>query len=201
MWLNPFERSVFATLERNRQQGRNVRLYYNQTRTYYDGQFLDRLISYAWWIDSLRQREGGSPIEVAVITLTRSYGENFARQLPGHVKVYTPRGLRSSIGRSFDMVFVLCAHLLRRCRSNRNHYTYYDQAVTYHGHSRYLFVTGRHNPRSRLTNSFHVSYRRHRAVQQREPWFHSAFSVTDPTPNVTAAYALPVGYELPDINP
>ncbi|MDE7025956.1 MAG: hypothetical protein K2O88_08775, partial [Paramuribaculum sp.] len=23
----------------------------------------------------------------------------------------------------------------------------------------------------------------------------------DPTPNVTAAYALPVGYELPDINP
>ncbi|MDE7024410.1 MAG: hypothetical protein K2O88_00830 [Paramuribaculum sp.] len=90
---------------------------------------------------------------------------------------------------------------MRRCRSNRNHYTYYDQAVTYHGHSRYLFVTGRHNPRSRLANSFHASYRRHRAVQQLEPWMHSAFSVSDPTPNVTSSLSLPVSYELPDLPP
>ncbi|MDE7024870.1 MAG: hypothetical protein K2O88_03200, partial [Paramuribaculum sp.] len=201
LWLNHFERSVFATLERNRQHGHNVRLYYNQTRTYLDDQFLDRLVSYAWWIDALRLKEGCTPMQVAVITLTRAYGENFAKRLPGQVKVYTPRGLRSSIGRSFDMVFILCAHLLRRCPGNRNHYTYYEQAVTFHGHTRYLFVTGRHNPRSRLAGSFHVFYRRHRAVQQREPWLYSAFTVTDPTPNVTTYHSLPVGYELPDLPP
>ena len=194
--MGKFERSMFATVERDRQQGHNVRLIYNCTGSAADYDLIDLLVYYVRWLDHLRT---GAPLQIAVLSSRRSYGEEFGKHLFGKVKVYTPRSFYSGVGRTFDVVFFLDAHMFRRCHADMYHYTYFDQALSYFGYARYLFILGEYSSRSRLYNSFHAHYRQALAIQRQEPEVYAVYSRTARLGNSGSRTPLPVNYTLPEL--
>ncbi len=194
--LSPYEREVFATFERNRQSGQNVRMLYNLTGSLVDDDFINALVHYNHWIDYLR---GGIPMHIAVLASSRSYGEEFGKHLFGKVMVYTPRNLISGVGRTFDMVFILDAHTFRRCRPDMYHYTHYHRALHFFGYARFLFIFGEYSSRGRLCNSFHAHYRHALAVQKKAPEVHSVFPRSAPVAHPAAGVPLPVNYTIPEL--
>lgn len=196
--LDEFEQGLFSTFEYNRQRGHDVQLIYNLTGSVRDDELFDRLIFYVRWLDHLRP---GLPLNIAVLTTNRRLGEEFALNLFGRTKVYTPHNLISGVGRTFDVVFILDAQNFRRCRADYYHYTYFQQSLYFFGYARFLFIFGEYSSRGRLAESFHVHYRRALAVQQQEPEIHTVFSRTDPNPHPGRTVPLPATYTLPELRP